>query len=189
MYPVFVALICRIFYKEKLGLARLSALICAVCGVALFMEPGTGSFALAGVLLAVGSGLTYAFYMVGMDKQGLKEIDPLKLSVYMGAAVSAGMFLYDLPRQQIVFVLPPKAMLYTFIVAICTSFFAVALLQLGIKYLSATSAALFSLFEPICGSLAGMLFLGEAMTPAKAAGSVVILAAAVIMTVADKKTA
>ena len=153
------------------------------------MEPSNGSLAFIGIILAVVSGLTYAFYMVGMDKQGLKEIDPLKLSFYMAAAVSAGMFCYNLPRQQIVFALPPKAALYTFIVAIATSFFAVALLQMGIKYLSATSAALFSLFEPICGNLAGTVFLNEAMTAAKAMGSIIILSAAVILTVADRNTA
>lgn len=187
LYPVFVALICRVFYHDKLGPAKIAALICAICGVTLFMEPRSGSFALVGVILAVGSGLTYAVYMVGMDKLGLKEIDPLKLSFYMAAAVSIGMLFYNVPRQQILFLLPPKAAWYTFLVAICTSFFAVALLQLGIKYLSATSAALFSLFEPICGSLAGTIFLNEPMTIAKAFGSVVILSATVILTVADRK--
>lgn len=189
LYPIFVAVICRIFFRDTLGRARMMALLCAVSGVALFMEPSSGALSLTGVFLAVGSGLSYAVYMVGMDKFGLKEIDPLKLSFYMAAAVSFGMLLYNLPRQQIVFFLPPRAAFYTFVVAICTSFFAVALLQLGIKYLNATSAALFSLFEPICGSIAGAIFLNEQMSMAKVFGSFMILCAVVILTLADRKTA
>ena len=187
LYPVFVALICRIFYHEKLGTARLIALLCAVTGVFLFMERG-GGFALSGIFLAAGSGLTYAAYMVGVDKLGLKEMDPIKLSFYMAAAVAAGVLLYDLPSGEIVFALPAKAFWYTFILAISTSFFAVVLLQIGIKYLSATTAALFSLFEPICGSLTGALFLNEPITIVKAIGSVVILFAAVILAASGNNT-
>lgn len=187
LYPVFVALICRIFYREKLGMIRLVALACAVVGVFLFMERGE-QFALSGMLLAAGSGLTYAIYMVGVDKLGLKEIDPFKLSFYMAAAVAAAMLLYDFPGGKIVFILPMKAFWYTFILAVSTSFFAVALLQIGIKYLSATTAALFSLFEPICGSLTGTFFLNEPMTMSKVAGSVIILSAAVILAIAGKNS-
>ncbi|MBE6905986.1 MAG: EamA/RhaT family transporter [Ruminococcaceae bacterium] len=187
LYPVFVALICRIFYREKLGMIRLIALACAVVGVLLFMEHGE-SLTLCGTFLAAGSGLTYAIYMVGVDKLGLKEIDPFKLSFYMAAAVAAGMLLYDLPSGEIVFILPMKAFLYTFILAVFTSFFAVALLQIGIKYLSATTAALFSLFEPICGSLTGTFFLNEPMTMSKVAGSGIILSAAVILAIAGKNS-
>ncbi|WP_180951142.1 DMT family transporter [Marasmitruncus massiliensis] len=187
LYPVFVALICRIFYREKLGMIRLIALACAVVGVLLFMEHGE-SLTLSGTFLAAGSGLTYAIYMVGVDKLGLKEIDPFKLSFYMAAAVAAGMLLYDFPGGKIVFILPMKVFLYTFILAVSTSFFAVALLQIGIKYLSATTAALFSLFEPICGSLTGTFFLNEPMTMSKVAGSGIILSAAVILAIAGKNS-
>ncbi len=187
LYPVFVALLCRIFYRERLGRTRLIALACAVTGVFLFMERG-GSFTLSGMLLAAGSGLTYAIYMVGVDKLGLKEIDPFKLSFYMAATVAAGMLLYDFPSGKIVLILPMKVFWYTFILAVSTSFFAVVLLQIGIKYLSATTAALFSLFEPICGSLAGAFFLSEPMTMSKVAGSAIILSAAVILAITGKNS-
>ena len=187
LYPVFVALICRLFYHEKLGIVRLAALVCALIGVFLFMERGE-NFALSGILLAAGSGLTYALYMVGIEKLGLTEIDPLKLSFYMAAAVAVGVLLYDLPGREIVYALPARAYGYTFILAVCTSFFAVVLLQVGIKYLSATTAALFSLFEPICGSLTGVFFLSEPMTVPKMAGSIIILIAAAILAISGKNS-
>lgn len=50
----------------------------------------------------------------------------------MGLSNAVAMLLMDLPARRIVFLLPPLAMLYTLIIALCTSFAAVALLQLGI---------------------------------------------------------
>ena len=64
-------------------------------GSPFFLEGGDG--ALNGFVLAVVSGLTYAFYIVGMDKKGLKSLDTNVVSFYMAAAVSAAMLLYNLP--------------------------------------------------------------------------------------------
>lgn len=69
-------------------------------------------------------------------------------------------------------------MLYTFLVAVGSSFLAVILLQIGVRYLSATTAAVFSLFEPVSCSIAGAIWLSESFTLRKLLGSVVILGAA-----------
>lgn len=186
LYPVFVALICRVFYKERLGASKLLTLLLAITGILFFTERGHSS-AVTGIILAVMSGLTYAFYMVGMEKQGLKDMNPSKLSFYMAAAVAGAMLAYNIPTRQIHFSLPPKAFLYTFIIALCTSFLAVSLLQLGIKYLNATTAAIFCLFEPVSCAMAGWLFLGEKLTAAKITGSLIILAAVTLLMLSDRK--
>ena len=186
LYPVFVALICRCFYGERLSKAKLTALITACAGIMFFIDTNK-SAALAGVLLSVFSGLTYAFYIVGMDFKGLKNIDPFKVSFYMAIAVASSMFLYNLPVKRIVFALPPQAMLITFVIAICTSFLAVIFLQMGIKYLSATTASIFCLFEPVSSSISGALFLREDFTLFKVLGSIIILTAAAIMAICDKQ--
>ena len=180
LYPVFVALICRFFYREKLGAAKVAALVIASAGVLFFLERSQAG-GLTGMVLAAASGLTYACYMVIMDKKNLKNIDPFFFSFYMALVVSAAMLCYNLFSGKIHFLLSPKAYSYTFVVAVCTSFLAVALLQLGVRYLSATTAAILCLFEPIASSLAGWLFLHEAMTGAKIAGSVLIFAAVAVL--------
>ena len=181
LYPVFVAGICRLFFHERIGTARLIALALACGGIAFFLDGSDG--ALNGFVLAVVSGLTYAFYIVGMDKKGLKSLDTNVVSFYMAAAVSAAMLLYNLPTGKIVFVLPPAALGLTFVVALGTSLFAVALLQMGLRYLDATTAAILSLLEPIFGSLCGIFWLGEPFSPAKAIGSLLVLAGVTFLVV------
>ena len=57
MYPVFVALLCRFLFRERLGRVRLIALVLASAGVVLFLELGQGSGSAAlGTILAMGSG-------------------------------------------------------------------------------------------------------------------------------------
>ena len=93
-------------------------------------------------------------------------------------AVVLGMLAINIPLGRIVFALPPRAFFYTFLVAVASSFFAVILLQAGVRYLSATTAAVFSLLEPVSCALAGAAWLGEGFTLQKLAGSAVILGAA-----------
>ncbi len=178
MYPVFVALLCRVLFRERLGRARIAALVMATAGVVLFLEPGGGSSALLGSALALGSGLTYASFMVSNDKTFLRQMDPFLVTFYTAGAVALGMLLFGLPTGQLVFALPPRAMFYTFLVAVCSSFLAVILLQIGVRYLSATTAAVFSLFEPVSCAIAGALWLSESFTWRKLLGSAVILGAA-----------
>ena len=99
----------------------------------------------------------------------------------MAIGVSCAMLAVHIPTRQIVFALPPKAMLLTLLIALCTSFLGVVLFQIGICYLSATTAAIFSLLEPIASNLCGILVLSEPVTPAKALGSLIILAAVFLM--------
>ena len=182
MYPVFVALICRFLFRERLGRARVAALALASVGVALFLEMGQGDGnAALGIGLSVASGLTFASFMVAMDKTFLRQLDPFLVIFYTAGSMAMGMLLVNVPLRQVVFALPPKALFYTFLVSVTSSFFALILLQLGVRYLSATTAAVFSLLEPVSCAVAGAVWLGERFTVHKLLGSVIILAAAVLL--------
>lgn len=180
LYPVFVALICFLIYKEKLSVQKLAALILAVTGIFFFADKNQTS-GWIGLILAVASGLTYSFYMIGIEKKGLKDIDPYKVSFYIALSVSCALLIYNIPTHSIIFTLPPKAMLYTLIISFCTSFLAVVLLQSGIKYLGASTAAILCLFEPVAGMISGALFLNEQITVSKSIGCILIITAVVIL--------
>ena len=87
----------------------------------------------------------------------------------------------NIPARQIHFALPPKALLYTFIISICTSFVAFALLQLGIRELGAATASIFCLLEPLTSVISGCAFLGEAFSVRKLLGCLLVLGAVVLV--------
>jgi len=166
MYPVFVAL----------------ALALATAGVFLFLEGGGESGSLLGMTLALASGVTYAGYMVAVDKTAIRDLDPFLITFYTAVAVDLGILAYNAFARQIVFALPPAAMGYTFLTAVTASLESIT--PDSNAALSATTAAVFSLFEPVSCSAAGALWLGETFTLPKALGSAVILGAAGLLAAA-----
>lgn len=187
LYPVFVALICRIFFREKLGWVRLLVLLLASGGVMFFIDHTGGGW--QGILLALASALTYAGYLTGVEKTGLQNMPALRFTFYLALFNSIGMLLVNIPAQQINFLLPPATLLETFLIAVSISFLAVALLQWGIRDLGAGTASIFCMFEPIASVAAGIFFLSEPLDIWKGIGCVVILGAVTIMVILGQKPA
>jgi drug/metabolite transporter (DMT)-like permease len=101
---------------------------------------------------------------------------------YIAVSVSIFMLLYSIPTNKIVLLLPLKAYFYMFVLSMLTSLFAVLLLQLGIKYLGASAAAIFSLFEPVTSIISGGMFLNETITVGKIMGCILISFAVILLT-------
>ncbi|EGO62479.1 DMT family transporter [Acetonema longum] len=180
LYPVFVCLICRIFFKERLSLRKIMVLLIAGAGMLCFFDLKAAS-QITGLVIAGVSGLTYAIYMVAMEKKRLDQRNSWMVTFYMAISVSIFMLLYNIPTGKIVLLLPLKAYLYMVTLAILASFLAVLLLQLGIKYLGASTAAILCLFEPITSMICGGLFLQETITIEKIIGCILIFSAVVLL--------
>ena len=189
LYPIFTALTAFFLFKEQLGVKKCCALACAVGGVACFAGGSGGGFIamLPGLILALASAVTYSGYLTGMDHTALRDMNATKVSCYMGLSNAAAVLLINIPARQIHFALPPKALLYTFIISICTSFVAFALLQLGIRELGAATASIFCLLEPLTSVISGCAFLGEAFSVRKLLGCLLVLGAVVLVLLSGNK--
>ena len=186
LYPLFTSLFCLIFFRDRLSPGKIAALVLATAGVAL-TGGRTESAAVSGVILAISSAVTFACYLTGMDKSCLRDMDVYKVSFYVALLNAAVMALFDLPFGRIVYLLPPAAFSLTAVIAACTSFLAIVLLQIGIQILGAGSAAVFSMFEPITCVIAGWLLLHEEMTALKALSCLLILGGVSILIFSDRK--
>lgn len=182
LYPIFVCLMCRIFFKERLGLQKIIVLFIAGAGILCFIDVKQITH-ITGLVLAGVSGITYAIYMVGVEKKKIDQLNPWLIIFYIAVSVSIFMLLYNIPTNKIVLLLPLKAYVYMFALSILTSLFAVLLLQLGIKYLGASTAAIFSLFEPVTSIICGGLFLNETITVEKIMGCILISFAVILLTI------
>ena len=179
-YPLFVALFCRFFYHEKLGKIKVLSLILALTGTFFFMD-FSNLTNLAGVIMALTSGMTYAFYMVLLEKKGLSRLNPFLCSFWL-ALFAACDFTGSLCTQQ-----PVISYLTMIVIALMTSFLAVVLLQKGIEALGSSTASIFCLFEPIGSVICGALFLHEELSWAKIIGCLIIILAVVLLILAGRK--
>ena len=181
VYPTFVSILCFLFYKEHIDRAKILALMISSAGILCFFQGGA-SGSLVGILLALGSGLTYAFYMMSVDKWGIKDMHPMVFSLYTCLFVSIYTFLYGAMTNQVTFDLTPLSWLYTFIVAVSVSVGANAFLQVGIRYTGASTSAILSMFEPITSVVCGALILNESLSGVKLLGCALILFAVYLLT-------
>ena len=192
-YPIFVTLGCVIYFHEKLSKQKVLALIIAMSGIGCFFitaltSASLGASTLIGLILAVASGMFYAFYIIFMDKSGLKSEPPFKITFYVAISSSIGMFIYGTITNELVFsTLTPKAWGLSAIFAFLCTVVALSLLQVGIKHIGASEAAVISTFEPITSVIFGAILLGEKITLMKIIACTLIFAGVLILSFAKEK--
>ena len=178
LYPLFVAILCCFFYGEKIKKKQIISLSFALVGIICFMSKGNGS--LFGYFLAIASGLTYAFYLVKMDKTGLVKMNALKLSFYLALFTTIEIFTINLFMQDVVFKMDAIAYGLLLVLALSSSFLATVLLQEGVLLLGSTRASFICLLEPVTSMIVGILFLGEALALNKGLGGLAIIISLII---------
>lgn len=178
LYPLFVAILCCFFYGEKIKKKQIISLSFALVGIICFMSKGNGS--LFGYLLAIASGLTYAFYLVKMDKSGLVKMNALKLSFYLALFTTIEIFTMNLYMQEVVFKMDALSYGLLLVLALSSSFLATVLLQKGVLLLGSTRASFICLLEPVTSMIVGILWLNEALTFNKGLGGLAIIISLII---------
>lgn len=178
LYPLFVAILCCFFYGEKIKKKQIISLSFALVGIICFMSKGNGS--LFGYFLAIASGLTYAFYLVKMDKTGLVKMNVLKLSFYLALFTTIEIFTMNLFMQDVVFKMDAIAYGLLLVLALSSSFLATVLLQKGVLLLGSTRASFICLLEPVTSMIMGILWLNEALTFNKGLGGLAIIISLII---------
>lgn len=178
LYPLFVAILCCFFYGEKIKKKQIISLSFALVGIICFMSKGNGS--LFGYLLAIASGLTYALYLVKMDKTGLVKMNAFKLSFYLALFTTIEIFTMNLYMQEVVFKMDAIAYVLLLVLALSSSFLATVLLQKGVLLLGSTRASFICLLEPVTSMIVGILWLNEALTFNKGLGGLAIIISLII---------
>lgn len=184
LYPVFVSLLCFFIYKQKISKHKQAALGLALIGALCFFDLSANAKPI-GLFMAIASALTYAFYMVQLEKTRLAHENAYKVSFYLAVFITLETLVCSIVYP-IRFIMPWQAYALLIVLAIMSSFLAVVLLQKGIQYLGSSTASLFCLFEPITSVVCGWLILGEALTLSKILGCILILIALMIMSRKNK---
>lgn len=180
LYPLFVTLICHFVYHDALDRRHLSALGICLLGVLLFLDFKDLS-KMKGILMALVSGMTFAIYLVGIDKLKLSQMNSIKLSFYFALTVSLVMGTFGFTTNQMVLNQPLISYVLMLGVAIMAQWLAVTCLQKGIQVLGSSLASLFSMFEPVSCLVFGAILLNETVILAQVFGCVLILGGVLLL--------
>lgn len=193
-YPIFVTLGCVLFFHEKLSKQKIIALVIAMSGIGCFFieslnSASFNSSTLIGLILAVASGVFFAFYIIFMDRSSLKSESPFKITFYVAITSSIAMFLYGTSTNQLALSsLTTKSWIISAVFAFLCTVVALSLLQVGIKHIGASEAAVISTFEPITSVVFGVLLLNERITLLKIVACILIFVGVLILSFSKNNT-
>lgn len=178
VYPIMVALIMAMVFKEKLALQTIVCMLLALGGIGLLYKSEDGStLSLIGTLLVFASSLSYAIYIVGINQTSLKNVATLKVTFYVllfGLSLFVARLLYsgvlNTPDQWYLWAnLLALAVFPTAISFLCTTG--------AIQYIGSTSTAILGALEPVTAIFFGIAVFGESLTVRESFGLVMIIVA------------
>lgn len=189
VYPILVALIMAVVFKEKVTLQTILCILLAVAGIGLLYQSGDGStLNLTGVLLVMASALSYALYIVGVNQSTLKQVATLTLTFYVlifglllfFVRVDFGRELYILDKWYLWGNLLALAIFPTAISFLCTTS--------AIQYIGSTPTAILGALEPVTAVFFGVTVFGESLTTRICIGIVMIIIAVTIIVAGSNVT-
>lgn len=184
IYPFLVCLGSRMIFKKKLGLNKYFSLMICLIGVLFFVEASNQN--LKGICFAFTSAISYAFYMLFLEKWKLTEIHPIVFSFYLSLIASILLLLVNQLYPYLIIDLPLKAYGNMLVAAIGTSIIASIFLNKSVVIIGAAEASICSFLEPLSSVIAGVVLLSELITWQKIMGCFLIVGA-VMMAIMDGK--
>lgn len=182
VYPVMVAVIMATIFHEKVTAATVVAILLSLAGIALLNHTGNGtSLSLWGVTLVMLSSLTYAIYIVVVNKSSLR-MSSVKLTFYVLLFGLFTIYGYTLAMGETVQLLvTPKQWLYATQLALMPTVLSLVLMVIAVHDIGSTPTAIMGAIEPITAVAIGVLVFGENFTPRLAIGIVLILTAVLLI--------
>lgn len=182
VYPVMVAVIMATLFHEKVTAATIVAILLSLAGIALLNQTGNGtSLSLWGVTLVMLSSLTYAIYIVVVNKSSLR-MSSVKLTFYVLLFGLFTIYGYTLAMGETVQLLvTPKQWMYAAQLALMPTVLSLVLMVIAVHDIGSTPTAIMGAIEPITAVAIGVLVFGENFTPRLALGIVLILTAVLLI--------
>lgn len=182
--PIFVAILSRIFLKEKMKTIVIIALVVSIVGTSLIIGL-RGNQILAGTsywgyILALGAGLSYAVYTLC----GKELVVYYRSTTIISITFSLGAFLM-LPFVKIPSNLSWNAWAILVYLGVVPTAIAYIIFTLGLKKSSATKASIATLFEPLTATTLSVLLIGEKFNVSQLLGALLLSSALFLLVLGD----
>ncbi len=178
LYPLMVALLSKIVFKEKIGKLKITALGIALAGTMLTVSPEGGK--LAGILLALIAAIIYSVYII-VGTHVMRKISAFQsTSVIFASAgmVYLGLMFWTGPRM------PSNSS--GWLIVLGTILFAtiipVVTFLAGLKRIGPTNASMLSTLEPVVTVLLASFMYGDFLPVVSLIGGALILASILLLT-------
>ena len=176
IYPVMVALIMAVFFKEKVSLQTWVCIAMALAGIGLLYKAPDGAvLSTVGILFVLGSALAYTMYIITVNKTILKDVPSVKVTFYViltGFVIFSVMVLLGEGLQT-----PTKWWLWLDLVAFALfpTVISMYCATKAIVYIGSTATAILGALEPVTAVFFGITLFGETLQGRGVAGLLLII--------------
>ena len=178
-YPIIVALVLVLFYKEKITFPTILSLLLVVAGVGVLSIKEGSTINYVGLGISLLGALVYALYILIINKVRI-EASGVKISFYSMLFSSLYFWVKTLILGESI-AIPSLSLVgdITLFAMITTSLSLVALVY-AVRYIGSTPTAIMGAFEPIVAVRISVGLCGEALTSSLIIGGMVIIAGVLI---------
>lgn len=187
LYPIVVACLMIVFYKEKFSKALLSTAVLSLIGVGLLCWDSNGLINTEGLFAILFTVFTYAFYVVSLNRARIKSLETEVLMFYV---MLYGAFIFGVFSS---FTTGIEALpdLNAWCNIIGLAVFATVLsglsLIVAVKNAGSTITAILGSMEPVVATAVGILYFQEPYGWNSFLGLVIIIAAVIMVIMINKK--
>ena len=178
-YPIIVALVLILFYKEKLTLPTLLSLLLVVAGVGVLSIKKGEALNYIGLGISLLGALVYALYILIVNKVRI-ESSGVKISFYSMLFSSLYFLVKSLLLRESISISSWALAGDLTLFAIITTSLSLVTLVYAVRYIGSTPTAIMGAFEPIVAVLISVGLFGEQLTPSLVIGGMVIITGVLI---------
>ena len=177
IYPVLVAVIMAIFFKEKITKTVITSIALITVGISLLYHGKEGAtLNLHGVLIVILSALLYSLYIVGVKNiKQVRHMNSAKMTFYV---MLFGLILYII-NLNFCTELQPLTSPVLWLNAVCLALFptiiSIETINVAIKLIGSTTTAILGSLEPLTALFFGVVIFHEQLTLRIISGIVAVL--------------
>ena len=186
IYPIMVALILGIFFKEKITLATTISLVIVVVGVGVLSIKDNFEINYIGLFVSLLGALMYALYMIIVNKTKIKA-SGVKVSFYSMVFASLFFLVKTLILGNSVVIPSLEIGTHLALFSLITTALSVVSLVYAIKYIGSTPTAIMGAVEPVVAVMISVGLFDETLTFSLIAGVIIIISGVLIDVVFNKK--
>ena len=179
-----VAMIMSIFFKERVRLATILSIALALSGIVLLYQgDGTTTLSTWGVILVLLSSLSYAIYIVVVNRAQLK-MSAIKLTLYVmiiGAATVALNSLINPGCGSLQPLTTTTQLGFSLMLGIVPTLISLVTMAIAVRLIGSTPTAIMGSLEPVTAVAIGTIVFNEPLTSRLLIGIAMILCAVVII--------
>ena len=185
LYPLAVAIVMTLFFREKSSVWLFVAILISLAGVALLSWNGEGIAGNRETLVGMGyAGLTvmtYMVYIVGVMKSSVSRLDPMILAFYVLLFSSLFFLLYTTTGNGFQTPSTWNQWQNMLLLALIPTVLSSLTLVLAIQQIGSTMTSILGSMEPLTAVLVGVFRFGESFSLDMAIGLILIISAVMIV--------